>query len=160
MAELKLEVVEALRSTARSLQKGKPYMWGHMGSCNCGNLAQEVTKLSKAQIHNYALQGKGDWNEQLNDYCQSSAMPMDLLIFELLSFGFSVNDLRNLESLGDEEILLRLPKEKRHLRRNVRHDVVVYLNEWADMLEERLLYDIELPKLLSDQPQLNEKARS
>ena len=135
-------------------------MWGHMGSCNCGNLAQEVTKMSKAQIHNYALQGKGDWSEQLNDYCQSSAMPMDLLIFELLSFGFSVRDLKNLEYLSDEEVLYRLPKEKRHLRRNVRHDVVVYLNEWADMLEERLLYDIELPKLLSDETKVHEEIKS
>ncbi|SOE22151.1 hypothetical protein SAMN06298216_2600 [Spirosomataceae bacterium TFI 002] len=157
MAEAKIEIVDALRSTAKKMQAGKPYMWGHMGSCNCGNLAQEVTNMSKAQIHNYALQGSGDWSEQLNDYCETSAMPMDLLIFELLSFGFSVQDLRNLEYLSDEEVLNRLPVEKRHLRRNVRHDVVVYLNEWANMLEERLLYSIELPDFLPQKPQINVK---
>jgi hypothetical protein len=157
MAEAKIDIVQALRSTARNLQKGSAYMWGHMGSCNCGNLAQEITKLSKSQIHNYALQGKGDWSEQLNDYCDTSAMPMDLLIFELLSFGFSVQDLKNLEYLSDEEILLRLPKEKRHLRRNVRYDVVVYLNEWANMLGERILFDVKLPDFLPEKQQINVK---
>lgn len=149
MAVARIEIVQALRNTAKKLEKGSPYMWGHMGSCNCGNLAQEVTKLTKAQIHHYAMQGSGDWNEQLNDYCQTSKMPMDLLIFELLQFGFSVKDLQNLENLKDEEVLSRLPKEKRNLRRNVRHDVIVYLNTWADMLEDRILYELPLPEFLS-----------
>ena len=145
MAKASVSVIQALRKTVENLEKGATYQWGHMGSCNCGNLAQEITNLSKADIHAYAMRGKGDWSEQLNDYCPGSQLPMDLLIFELLSFGFSTEDLQALEYLSNPTILERLPLEKRHLRRNYRDDVVVYLNEWANMLEEKLLDQIELP---------------
>jgi hypothetical protein len=145
MAKASLEIIDALRRTARKLKTDASYMWGHMGSCNCGNLAQEITKMSKAQIHGYAMQGHGDWNEQLNDYCEASSMPMDLLIHELLTAGFSVEDLKNLEKLSDEQILNRIPLEKRYLRHNSRQDVIVYMNEWANMLEEELLATITLP---------------
>lgn len=151
MARASFEVIDALRRTAKKLQSDAPYMWGHMGSCNCGNLAQEITKLSKAQIHAYAMQGCGDWNEQLNDYCETSQLPMDLLIHELLTAGFELNDLKNLERLCDEEVLERLPIEKRYLRHNLREDVVVYLNEWANMLEERYLDSISLPDFATEQ---------
>lgn len=147
MAKASVEIVEALRNTVKKLKKGSPYMWGHMGSCNCGNLAQEITRFSKAEIHAYALQGSGDWNEQLNDYCESSQMPMDLLIFELLTFGFSVEDLQYLEYVSDPKVLERLPADKRYLRRNYRDDVVVYMSEWADLLEDQLLNSISLKSL-------------
>jgi hypothetical protein len=145
MAKASLDIIDALRSTAKKLSIGTSYMWGHMGSCNCGNLAQEITKMSKNQIHAYAMQGYGDWNEQLNDYCEASLMPMDLLIHELLTVGFSMEDLQNLEKLADNDILMRLPIEKRYLRHNYRDDVIVYLNEWANMLEDELLEGIKLP---------------
>lgn len=145
MTKADVKVVQVLRQTAEKMSQGSTYMWGHMGSCNCGHLAQEVTQLSKGQIHAYAMQGAGDWNEQLNDYCESSQMPMDLVIFELLSFGFSMQDLKALEYVSNPAVLARLPKEKRHLRRNVREDVVVYLLAWADLLEEQILAQIELP---------------
>ena len=99
MAQAKLEVIEALRRTAKKLDAGTQYMWGHMGSCNCGNLAQEITKRSKAEIHAYAMQGHGDWNEQLNDYCGTTQMPIDLVIHEMLTSGFELADLQNLEKL-------------------------------------------------------------
>jgi len=60
MAQAKTEIIDALRRTADKLKNGSQYMWGHMGSCNCGNLAQEVTKRTKAEIHAYAMQGHGD----------------------------------------------------------------------------------------------------
>lgn len=145
MAKADVKVVQVLRQAAEKISQGSTYMWGHMGSCNCGHLAQEVTHLSKAQIHAYAMQGRGDWNEQLNDYCESSQMPLDLVIFELLSFGFSMEELKALEYVSDPAVLERLPKEKRHLRRNVREDVVVYLLAWADLVEEQILAQIELP---------------
>ena len=150
MAQAKIELIAALRQTADKLQNGSSYMWGHMGSCNCGNLAQELTQKTKAEIHAYAMQGRGDWNEQLNDYCRVSAMPIDLLIFEMLTAGFSLDDLKNLEKLSDRAVLSRLPIEKRYLRHNVREDVIVYLQEWASMLEEQLLETIKLPDFLQE----------
>jgi hypothetical protein len=150
MAKVSLEIVDALRRTAAKLKAGNQYMWGHMGSCNCGNLAQEITKRTKAEIHAFAMQGSGDWNEQLNHYCETSNMPIDIIIFELLTSGFSLEDLKNLEKLSDKQILMRLPIENRYLRHNVRADVIVYLTEWANMLEEQLLEAIKLPDFLQE----------
>lgn len=148
MARASIEVVEALRNTVKKLKQGTPYMWGHMGSCNCGNLAQEITRYSKAQIHAYAMQNNGDWSEQLNDYCENSKMPMDLVIFELLSFGFTVEDLQHLEYVSDPKVLERLPADKRNLRRNYRDDVIVYMSEWANLLEDHLLETISIAPLI------------
>ena len=148
MAQPNLILIDALRRTAAKLQKGAPYQWGHMGSCNCGNLAQELTTLTKAEIHEHALAvGRGDWQEQLNDYCPTSGLPMDLLIADMLEAGLTSSDLQHLERLTDRRILARLPREKRYLRHNFRDDVVLYINAWADLLEEQLLNKIKLPDL-------------
>lgn len=122
-------------------------MWGHMGGCNCGNLAQEITRLSKEQIHAYAMERYGDWNEQVADYCPTSRMPIDLLISEMLNAGLTTTDLKNLEKLSDPAILRRLPLEKRFLKHNRRDDVITYLNEWAAMLEEEFVASVRLPEL-------------
>ncbi|AYQ32730.1 hypothetical protein [Runella sp. SP2] len=147
MARPNLDLIAALRRTARKIEQGSPYQWGHMGSCNCGNLAQEITKLTKAEIHAHALaNGRGDWNEQLNEYCPTSGLPMDLLINEMIDAGLDSDDLKHLERLSDRRILNRLPENKRHLRHNYRDDVVLYILEWANMLEEQLLSTIKLPQ--------------
>ena len=147
MARPNLDLIAALRRTARKIEQGSPYQWGHMGSCNCGNLAQEITKLTKAEIHAHALaNGRGDWNEQLNEYCPTSGLPMDLLINEMIDAGLDSDDLKHLERLSDRRILNRLPENKRHLRHNYRDDVVLYISEWANMLEEQLLSTIKLPQ--------------
>lgn len=148
MAKAKIETIDALRRAAKKIDAGAPYMWGHMGSCNCGNLAQEITKLTKGQIHAYAMQGRGDWNEQLNDYCNVSAMPIDLLIHEMLMFGFELEDLKNLEKLADPAILNRFEPKFRNPKHNKREDVVLYMLEWAALMEEELIKDIELPPFL------------
>ncbi len=69
MAQAKVEIIDALRRTAKKLSVGSEYMWGHMGSCNCGNLAQEITKRSKAEIHAYAMQGHGDSHDKTKLSC-------------------------------------------------------------------------------------------
>ena len=146
MARPHPELIGALRRTAKKLQTGAPYQWGHMGSCNCGNLAQELTHYSKADIHRFAMRNSGDWTEQVNDYCSTSQLPMDLLISDLLTKGLSIEDLQNLERLKDPEVLQRLPKEHRYPKHNVRDDVVRYLNAWADLLEEKYLESTPLPQ--------------
>ena len=145
MARPTPELIEALRTTARKLRNGAPYQWGNMGGCNCGNLAQELTKLDKNQIHQYAMQRYGDWNEQVDDYCPTSQLPLDLVINEMLNAGLMLEDLKHLEKLDDRTVLVRFPIEKRFLKHNVRDDVVAYMNAWADSLEERLLEKITLP---------------
>lgn len=147
MARPTPELINALRRTALKLQNGAAYQWGHMGGCNCGNLAQELTSLNKDDIHIYAMQRYGDWNEQIDDYCPTSQMPLDLLINQMITAGLMLEDLKHLEKLDDRQILLRLPLNKRYLKHNIREDVIVYMNAWADMLEEQLLQKIQLPDL-------------
>ncbi len=147
MARPTPELIYALRKTASNLQQGAPYQWGHMGGCNCGNLAQELTKLDKDQIHRYAMQRHGDWNEQAEDYCETSQMPIDLLINELLNAGLMLEDLKHLERLDDRQVLLRFPLGERFLKHNVRKDVIAYMNAWAELLEEQLLEKITLPAM-------------
>ena len=138
MAKATWEVIAALRSTAERLAKSADYQWGHMGSCNCGFLAQEVTHLKKDEIHKRAMQRYGDWNEQLNDYCPSSGLLMDNLISDLLSFGFDISDLKNLERLSDPAILQSIPPETRNLRHNNKADVILYFHQWATVLEDEM----------------------
>lgn len=147
MARPTPELIHALRQTTQKLKNGAPYQWGHMGGCNCGNLAQELTKLNKDQIHQYAMQRHGDWNEQVDDYCPTSQMPIDLLINEMLTAGLMLEDLKHLERLDDRQVLIRFPLEKRHLKHNVREDVVAYMKAWADLLEEQFLEKITLPSI-------------
>jgi hypothetical protein len=147
MATTTVEVLTALRNTARNLSKTTHYQWGHMGSCNCGFLAQEISHLRKDEIHARAMQKSGDWCEQLNDYCPSSGLLMDNLISNMLTFGFDSADLKHLERLSDPEILRAFPTTNRNLKHHVKHDVIQYLNAWADLIEQSILARITLRAL-------------
>lgn len=148
MARSSVQLVEAIRQTARRLAKGANYQWGHMGSCNCGHLAQTITHLSKGQIHGAAMWRYGDWSEQLRDYCPQSGLPLDEIIDQMLAYGFSTDDLAHLERLSDPTVLANLPPDRRFPKHNVRDDVVLYLYTWAVKLEEELLSEFHIPKIL------------
>lgn len=145
MAIPSLKIIDALRKTAKQLENGNRYEWGHMGSCNCGNLAQTVTSFSKAEIQKYALQKTGDWSEQLVDYCPTSGLPMDLIIEKMLDFGFSRQDLRHLEWLSDADILNKMGVS--YLNRNLKSDTILYLQSWANLVEDKLLANVKLPNI-------------
>jgi hypothetical protein len=144
MAKPSIEIANVLRTIARRIESSESYQWGHMGLCNCGFLAQQVTRLTKAEIHQRAMQRHGDWTEQLNDYCPTSGLPMDDLIAELIAFGFDADDLKHLEKLSDGKILQRIPFHERDLRHNSKKDVVKYLKTWASWVEEQLLENIQI----------------
>jgi hypothetical protein len=144
MARASLPLIDAIRSTALQLQTSDHYQWGHMGACNCGFLAQQVTQLSKAEIHSRALIRYGDWNEQLNDYCPTSGLLFDDVISQLLQIGFDIEDLKHLENLSDPAVLNALGSS---LQRNRKSDVVLYLTKWAELLERNLLSTLTLPDL-------------
>lgn len=147
-SRVSLPLIQALRDTARRLASEAPYQWGHMGSCNCGHLAQTVTSLTKAEIHTQALQRYGDWERQLIDYCPTSGLPFDQTIDEMLAMGFSRQDLTQLEKISDPTVRAAIPFERRNaLRHNQRDDVVLYLRTWADQLEQRQLDSLPLPEL-------------
>jgi hypothetical protein len=146
MARASVQLIEALRKTAKTLSTSNSYQWGHMGACNCGFLAQEITKQRKDEIHAKAMERHGDWSEQLNDYCPTSGLRFDDLVSDLLTAGFDVEDLKHLERLSDGAVLRSLPLEKRNLQHNIKLDVITYLIAWADLLETRLLDSITLPE--------------
>jgi len=148
MAKANPFLIEVLRKTASRLENGSNYQWGHMGSCNCGHLAQEITNYSKSEIHSFAMQRYGDWSKQILDYCPDSNMPIDHLITIMLEAGLSKDDIKNLEKLTDREILILLPEEERILRYNNRIDVVKYLKTWARQLENELLNEVDLDDLV------------
>jgi hypothetical protein len=153
VAQSTIPVIQALRQTAHRLATEAPYQWGHMGSCNCGHLAQTITQLTKAEIHARAMQRYGDWERQLIDYCPTSGLPIDETIDEMLALGFTRSDLTHLERLADPTIRAAIPFERRNaLRHNQRDDVVLYLRTWADLLEQELLATIELPDFTSRLP--------
>ena len=138
MAKANPKLIDAIEKTAAKLSGGSDYQWGHMGVCNCGNLAQELTQFTKEEIHRFAMQRFGDWNEQLIDYCPTSGLPMDLMISKMLDFGLTLEDLAHLERLSDWEILALIPKEKRdRMNKNSREDVVLYLETWSKILREK-----------------------
>lgn len=142
MAKANPRLIDAIEKTAAKLAGGAAYQWGHMGVCNCGNLAQELTHFTKAEIHRFAMQRYGDWNEQLIDYCPTSGLPMDLMISKMLEFGLSLEDLAHLERLSDSEILTQIPKEKRdQMNKNSREDVVLYLETWSKILREKWVHE-------------------
>ena len=135
MAVPNLKVIQALRETATQIATSGRYEWGHMGSCNCGHLAQNITSFTRAEIQQFALQKRGDWSEQVIDYCPTSGYPMDLIIGRMIEFGFTQSDLRQLEILSNPEILAKAGVTS--FNRNVMSDTVKYMNAWADLLENQ-----------------------
>lgn len=142
MATPSYTLINALQTTADNLEHGAPYQWGHMGSCNCGNLAQTITGYTKQEIHAQAMQKYGDWNTQIQSYCPISGLHIDQIVRIMLEQGLTTSDLQHLERLSDPEILAQLPAQNRNLKHNNKQHVVLYLRTWADMLHEKLVHDL------------------
>lgn len=143
MATPNFKVIHALRETADQIQNSGRYEWGHMGGCNCGHLAQNITSFTRAEIQRFALQKRGDWSEQVIDYCPTSGFPMDLIIGRMIEFGFSRADLRQLENLSNPEVLAKIGVS--YLNRNVLTDTVLYFYAWANLLEDQWVASVQLP---------------
>ena len=138
MAHPNIELIEALRETARRLEGGAHYAWGNHGSCNCGNLLQVVTQLESKEILQYSRTGTGEWTELALDFCGVSNAPLDLLVNKLAAIGLTPSDIHCIEYLEDKTVLQQLPGGFRWLSRNKREDVIVYMRTMANMLEEKL----------------------
>ncbi len=145
MAYANIELIEALRTTADRLRHGAHYAWGNHGACNCGNLLQAVTPLTKGEILRYAHTGNGEWTELAEEYCGATNAPVSLLIFKLELLGLTPTDIHNIEYLEDKEVLKALPGGFRWLKKNVREDVIVYFETFANLLEDKLLSQVEIP---------------
>ena len=142
MAYANTELIEALRTTATRLRNGAHYAWGNHGACNCGNLLQAITPLTKGEILRYAHTGLGEWTELAEEYCGATNAPVSLLIHKLENIGLTPTDIHNLEYLEDKEVLKALPGGFRWLKKNVREDVIVYFETFANLLEEKLISQV------------------
>lgn len=145
MARPNIKLIKAIRTAARKIQEGTHYQWGHMGGCNCGHLAQELTPYSKREIHEYAMRKSGDWTDQVEDYCGTTEMPMDEIISSMMDSGLERKDMIDLERLKNQEVRRYMGERGVKLYHNNKEDVVDYMLVWADLLEEKLLNKINLP---------------
>ncbi|SDD23779.1 hypothetical protein SAMN04488104_102057 [Algoriphagus faecimaris] len=156
MKRIKPELIAAIERTAQKLKEGAAYQWGHMGACNCGNLAQELTFLSKAEIHRYAMERSGDWNDQILEFCPTSGYPIDLIIDKMLDYGLTLEDLGHLERLSSPIVLQALPIETRNrLNQNRKEDVILYLQVWAKVLRDQWASQQEMEDLKSPEKKLD-----
>ena len=131
-------LVRVLRQTADRLRSGSSYRWSNFGMCNCGHLAQTVTRRSPQEIHEAAMVRPGDWGEQARDYCGTTGLEMDHIIEQLLAIGLTQQDLHDLERLGNTDVLRRMDPAWQKVRHHSREYVVRYFDAWADLLEDSL----------------------
>ena len=157
MARASHSLIVALRKTAWVLRTSVDYQWGHRGACNCGHLAQTLTSLTKGQIHAAAIERGRDWGELVIDYCPTSGLPIDYIISSMLDAGLTRQELKALEDLSDRSVLSRLPEGRRYLRHNVREDVIIYMNLWADLIEEQLAAEQGRSEVIEDVSPLGKK---
>ncbi|RYY00361.1 hypothetical protein EON78_01370 [bacterium] len=143
MARPSYPLVEALRITADRLEQGAYYQWTHQGSCNCGHLAQTITKLTKSEIHKIALEKEGNWADKTIDYCKTSGFPIDHVISSMLDLGMTTEDISNLEKLACPKVLKNVDSHKKPLRYNDKGDVILYMRIWADLLEQEIINSIK-----------------
>ncbi|SMO62415.1 hypothetical protein [Solitalea koreensis] len=143
----KLRLIVALQEAALEIRNNSSYQWGHMGSCNCGFLVQKLTNLDKGKIHQMAMVREGDWREQLEEYCPNSGYPIDHLIFDLLQFGLTTQELAHLERLSDPRILNCIGTEGGKLNFNDSEHAALYMSTWANMLVDQYSNSVDLIKL-------------
>lgn len=138
MAQPSRPLVDLLRETADRLATSTDYRWSHFGHCNCGHLAQTVTRLSAAEIHAACTRELTEWSEIPDDYCAGTGLRLEYVLDRLREFGLDRTDLRHLEDLSDPIVLRALPGGHRWLERNRREDAILYLRTWAEVIERQL----------------------
>ena len=151
-------LIQALRDTAARLREGATYAWGNHGACNCGNLLQVITPLSRQDIMQYAQTGIGEWTELAEDYCGVSNAPVELMLSKFREIGLTPTDVHQLEYLDNREVLEQLPGGFRWLKKNERNDVIVYFETFAHLLEQRLLASVDISEAVEAFQTVREEA--
>lgn len=150
MATPSQTLIDALRDAAHRLQNGAMYAWGHHGCCNCGHVLQSITGQTPEAILQTAHTGVGEWTQIAEEYCGTTNLQAYQLMHRLEQAGLSPTDIHHIEYLNDRAVLEKLPGGFRWLRRNEKSDVIVYLNTFADILEDQLAWQMDFPSHLFD----------
>ncbi|HEY8402481.1 MAG TPA: hypothetical protein VIK89_14535 [Cytophagaceae bacterium] len=145
MAKANLEVIDALRQAAERIESKSNYNWKDIGACNCGNLVQVVCNFDKKEIRKAGIKKHGDWETLVQLYRKDSPFEIDKIITKMVEFGFAPEDLVELENLSSPKIRSRIGK--RFLKRDDREDAILYLQAWADILEEEMVESVKLTEL-------------
>ena len=126
MAYANPRLIQALRITYEKLKHSPLYSWGHLGACNCGHLAQAVTRQSAQEIHKAALRRAGDWGRSL-----WSIVPR--VVFRrshsntALRFRLTARDIEHFEDLSDPQVLAEVVESGVYLTRNDKDHVMQYI---------------------------------
>ena len=90
-----------------------------------------------------ALLKAGDWKDQTIDHCTTTGLTIDHIIASMMELGLTRNDIVHLERLSDQRVLRRISLDRRQkMDHRKREDVVLYMQEFARMLEEELLESV------------------
>ena len=126
------------RTIKRLENENDRFNWGHFGRCNCGFLAQEATKKTPLEIHQAALEKRGeDWGVRVENYCDNSGLDIDEIVRDLLRFGLSSSDLVRLEKLNDPKVLNYLDSNE-PLEKGCRQSSIRYFKAFRNYVEAEL----------------------
>jgi hypothetical protein len=103
----------------------------------------------------YAQMGTGEWTELSEEYCTDTNAPLNTIFSQLEQAGLTPVDVHHIEYLTDRAVLRELPGGFRWLKRNVREDVILYFETFANLLEEQLIasVDIKIDNLIAKKSQ-------
>jgi DNA-binding HxlR family transcriptional regulator len=144
MANATIQLVEALRETAKRLRSGAHYAWGNHGACNCGNLIQVVGNFTQGEVLRYAHTGVGEWTELAEEFCPITNVPLKLILKKLEDIGLTPTDVHHIEYLTDREVLNNLEGGFRWLKRNKKEDAIAYFEAFANLLEDKMTQEIKI----------------
>ena len=85
---------------------------------------------------------EGAWEPENVGACQVTGASTDFVFYSLNRLGLSATDIKQLERLSDPDVRRRLGTENVYFPHHVRENVISYMTEWADMLEEDLEGDL------------------
>ena len=147
MAKPSLQLIDALKKAAKKIVEDKDsYNWKAIGACNCGTLVQVVTKYNAKEISSFGIKKHGDWQSISLLFDKQSEFEIDKIISRLLGMGMDLEDFTYLENLSCPNVLSFIGKDICLTRDDPDH-AILYLNSWAEMLEEELLQDISIEEI-------------
>ena len=147
MARSSLQLIDALKSAAKKISDDKDsYNWRAIGACNCGNLVQAVTNYNAKEISNFGIKKHGDWQSISLLYNKDGDYEIDIIIKNLLDMGILLEDFAYLENLNCPKVLSYIGGNV-NLKKDEADDAVLYLNSWANMLEEELFQNKEMTEM-------------
>jgi len=158
---MKTKLITALRQSAAAVRNQTfGYEWSNMKSCNCGVVACALLGYDQEKL-NTSLPTKPqyNWLKFVGEYCPVTGLPEHLVLRAMTDAGLSPRDIIELEAMSNQQVLARMPvqyqtkivggwwamlfgrtrevKQPRPFHYTNRQDLVLYLEAWADLLEEQ-----------------------